>query len=331
MSIGQLPQSFRGYVGIAKESAYAGGATPAIFVDVTSDGFGIDNQTDYINTTRSRAAHKGEAGAFSIEGSIDAPANPENGLGLVLLGALGAESYAEGATTAVGVHTFTPSDDGTLDSLAVEIDRDTEVSQHLGVGVNSLELSHTSEEMLTWSADMPAADTDPTVTASTPTYSDLRNFRFQDATLSAAGTDRSADLQDLTITIENNLDPLHRGDRTAGKMSVGERVITVSLTLDMETAELYKYALGASDATGVQASLDTLAINATWTSPESIGSTSTGYELEFNAPAMVPNTHEANLDTNSLVGEDVELRAVVDSTLGAEAEVVLTNGVTSAY
>jgi hypothetical protein len=335
-NIGALPQSFRGYVGVALETAFGDGPTPQAFIDVTSDGFSIDNQTDYQNTTRSRAAHKGEAGPLSDEGSIDLPANPENGIGYILKAAMGAETFtasdpgSSGSDT-VGEHVFHPANDDTLPSLAVEVDRDTDVNRHSGVGVNSLELSHAAEDALTWSADLPAKEPDPSVSSASPTYSDLRNFRFQDATLTAAGTDRTADLQDLSVSIENGISPLYRGERTAGKMEVGERVITISLTLDYETADLYEAALGSSGATEVQDSVDTLAVNAVWTSPETIADT-VQYELEFDAPSCVPNTHQANLDTNSLVGEEVELRAIVDQGgLGHEAEFTLKNGVTSEY
>lgn len=335
-NIGALPQSFRGYVGVALEAAFGDGPAPQAYIDVTSDGFGIDNQTDYQNTTRSRAAHKGEAGPLSDEGSIDLPANPENGIGYILKAVMGAEQFTaqdpDGDTTdEVGEHVFHPAADDSLPSLAVEVDRDTDVNRHVGVGVNSLELSHASEDALTWSADLPAKEPDPTVASSSPTYSDLRNFRFQDATLTAAGTDRTADLQDLSVSIENGIGPLYRGSRTAGKMEVGERVISISLTLDYETAELYEYALGGAGATSVQDTLDTLAVNAVWTSPETIADTSTQYALEFDAPSCVPNTHDANLDTNSLVGEEVELRAIVDQTKGYEADFTLTNGITTAY
>lgn len=335
-NIGSLPQSFRGYVGIALESSFGDGPAPQTYIDVTSDGFSIDNQNNYPNTTRSRSAHKGEAGALSDDGSVDLPANPENGIGYLLLAALGAEDFtssdptSEGSDT-IGTHVFRPSDDGSLPSLAVEVDRDTDVNRHIGTGVESLELSHTSEDMLTWSADMTAKEPDPSVSSTSPTYSDLRNFQFHDATLTAAGTDRSEDLQDISVSIENGLSAQYRDSRSLSKLSVGELVITADMTLDYETAELYTQALGSSTATGVEDTIDTLALNATWTSPETIGPTSENYELDFNAPSCVPNSHEANVSANDLVGESVELRAIVDPSLGWEAEFTLKNGITNAY
>ena len=329
MSIGQLPQSFRGYVGLAKESTYGGGPAPAYYVDATSDGFSQDNQTDFQNTTRSRATHKGEAGAFSDEGSVDLPANPENGLGLLLLGAFGSASVSEGSDPAVGVHTFTPAD--TLPSLAVEIGRDTDTVRHVGTGVNSLELSHTAEDMLTASADLIAQKPDASVSTASPTYSDLRNFRWNDVDLSIAGTTRNTDVQDLTLTVENNLSAEYRGNRTLDKISVGERPITASATLDFESTELFEQFLGGPGATEPGDTLTTVGLDVTWTTPESIDSTTDQYALEWNMPTCTVDTHEATINQNDAVVEDVEFRALYDSGIGAEAEVILTNGITTAY
>lgn len=333
-NIGTLPQSFRGYIGIAKESSYGGNPAPAYYVDAVSDGFSLDNQPDFQNTTRSRTTHKGEAGPLSDEGSLDLPANPENGLGLLLLAAFGAETFTSSdpdgdGTDEVGQHVFSPAD--ALDSLAVEVGRDTDVVRHAGAGVDALELSHTAEDMLTVSADMIAKEPDPSVTAATPSYSDLRNFRFQDIDLSIAGTDRSPDVQDLTLGIENGLSPEFRGSRTAAKMSVDDRPVTASATLDFESTELFELFLGAAGATSPQDQLATAAIDVTWTTPETIDDTSTNYSLRWNMPTCTINTHEAQINQNDLVAENVEFRALYDTGIGSEAEVTLTNGVVSAY
>lgn len=334
MSIGQLPQSFRGYVGLAKETTYGTGVAPAYYVDATSDGFALDNQTDFQNTTRSRATYKGEAGAFSDEGSLDLPANPENGLGLLLLAAFGSESFTatdpdSDSTDEVGEHVFTPAD--TLDALSVEVDRDTDTVRHLGAGVDTLELSHTAEDMLTASADLIAKEPDADVPSASPTYSDLRNFRWHDITLSVAGSNRDADVSEATFSIENGISTNFRGERTLSKLGVGERVITATLTLDFETTDLFERFLGDTGATSPQDQLTTVGVDATWTSPETIEDTSEGYELRWNMPKCTLNTHEATINQNDAVMEDVELRALYDESLGAEAEVTLRNGITNSY
>ena len=334
MSIGQLPQSFRGYVGLAKESTYGDGTAPAYYVDATSDGFSQDNQPDYQNTTRGRATYKGEAGPYGDEGSIDLPANPENGLGLLLLGAFGSESFtavdADGdGVDDVGEHVFQPAD--TLPSISVEVDRDTDTVRHLGSGVDTLELSHTAEDKLTASADVIAQQPDGSVPSASPTYSDLRNFRWNDITLTVDGNNRDVDVSEATYSIENNLDPKFRGERTLSKIGVGERPITATLSLDFETTALFEKFLGAANATSPQEQLTTIGTEATWASPETIAGTSTPYSLRWNMPNCFINTHEATINQNENVIEDVELRALYDAGLGAEAEVQLDNGITSAY
>jgi len=334
MSIGQLPQSFRGYVGLAKESTYGGGPAPTYYVDATSDGFSQDNQPDYQNTTRGRATYKGEAGPYSDEGSIDLPANPENGLGLLLLGAFGAESFTSAdpdndGTDEVGEHVFQPAD--TLPSLSVEVDRDTDTVRNLGSGVETLELSHTAEDKLTASADIIAQEPDTDVPSASPTYSDLRNFRWNDITLTVDGNNRDVDVSEATYSIENNLDPKFRGERTLSKIGVGERPITATLSLDFETTSLFEKFLGAAGATSPQEQLATIGTEATWASPETISGTTRPYSLRWNMPNCVVNTHEATINQNENVVEDVELRALYDAGLGAEAEVQLDNGITAAY
>lgn len=326
--IGQTPQSFRGYIGLGKESTYGEGVAPTIFVDATSDGYSLDNQPEHVNTTRSRGTNKSEAGPLSDEGSVDLPANPENGLGLLLYAAFGSESFNE-PTTGVGEHTFTPAD--TLPSLSIEVDRDTGVVRHTGNGIDTFELSHTSEEMLTASIDAIASLPDPDVTSATPAYSDLRNFRFHDVTIMIAGADRGPDVQDLTFSIENGMDGVIRDERSVSKIDVGECVVTATATLDFETRELFELFLGEAGATELQDTLAQTSVNAVWSSPETIAETSENYALEWDMPTCVINTHEANIDQNDMVAEDVEFRANIDSSIGGEAEVTLTNGVTEAY
>lgn len=334
MSIGVTPESFRGYVGLGKETSYGQSAAPDYFVDAITAGQTLDNQPEFQNTTRSRATHKGEAGPISDEGSIDMPANPENGLGLLLLAAIGTETLTTSDpdndnTDEVGTHQF-DADDTALESLSVEIYRDQDVIRHLGAGIDALELSHTEGEMLTASVDVTAADPDGSVTSTTPAYSDLRNFRFNDVALTIDGNSRGPDVQDFTCSIENNLEPLPRNSRTAGKMTLDERVVTNTVSLDFESRSLFNQFMGSTTAQVPQTSLVTTGFQATWTTPETIES-GVNYELIWDTPSCIVNTHEAQIDQDSLVMEDVELRAIYDTGLGTELQVTLQNGITTTY
>jgi len=330
MSIGQSGQSYKGYAGLAKESNYGGGPAPSYFMDVVSDGFSGDNQHSYDDdTTRDQGRHKGEAGAFSDEGSLDFPVNPEGGIGLLLLAAFGSETFSS-PSASVGKHTFTPAQD--LPSLAVEIALgDVATARHVGAGVDTFSLEHTSEERLSGSADIIASEPDLSISKATPTYSDLRNFWYQDAAITFAGTDRSTDVQDVSVEIARNLTPNFRNSRTADKMEVGDREVTASVTLDFETKEIWELFLGETGATSPQPTTTEVAFNSTWTSPETIADSGTNFELEFDMPRCKLDTREATLDGNSLIAEDVELTALVDPGTGYDVQAVLTNGVTSAY
>lgn len=331
MPVSAAPQSYNGYVGLGKETTYGTAVAPSYFVDAFSDGFEGDNQTDYQNTTRAREDIKGEAGALDISGGLDLPANPENGLGLLLLAALGSESFATAETGAVGVHTFTPGT--TTPSLSVEIDTDTHIVRYDGVAVDTLELTHAAEDRLVASVDLPASSPDSSVSAATPAYSDLRNFWFQDATISLVGTDRTADVQDLGVTFSNNVTRHWRGSRVPDKASLGRMAVEYDVTLDFETETLWEAFLGdtATPATSPQDSLTTVAVNAMWTSTE-IAAGTTAYELEVNSPQAIVDTRDAQLNQNELVAENVTLTAIRDiGGIGSSVEAILTNAVTSAY
>lgn len=329
-NIGTMPQSFRGYIGLALEDSYGGGGAPDIFVDAMEDGFEYDNQTVFDDdTTRSRGRHRGELGPLSAEGSVDFPANPENGIGIILLGALGDEEFTTEETGEVGVHTFTPSD--TLPSLSVQVGRDTDDVRNVGTGVDTLEMAHESEERLTWSADFISQKPVKDIPETAPTYSDLRNFWFHDGSLSIAGTDRMADVQEITPTVENELEPHYRANRVVDKLEVGDRIIQFEATLDFEDDALFRQMLGDPEASEPQETQEHLELEIGWTSPETIGTSSTQYSLEGTAPKCTVDTHNANLDGNELIAEEVTITALIDETLGHECEFVLKNGITESY
>lgn len=330
---GQDGQSFFGYAGVYEESAYAEDPTtaPSAFVDVVSDNFSGDNAMDYLNTVRGRDTYKAEPGPFEDSGGLDFPVNPEGGIGYFLKAAFGSVTSTEQAT-GVYQHTFSTADK--IPSLMVELGvGNIDAVRHAGALVNSLELNHVSGERLTASVDLPAAKPVIQGSQASPSYSDLRNFMWNDAAsqgIDLDGTDRSPDITEATPSIENNAEPLVREQRTATKAEVGERVLTVSVDLDFANMNLWKKFFGNDTATEPQDEVDPVSFNAVWTSPETIASTSTNYSLEWDMPKCYINSHEATLNQNDLMAENVELRAVVDTGgAGYDAQAVLTNAVTS--
>lgn len=333
-TIGEDGQSFFGYMGIAEESSYGGGAAPTEFLNVVSDGFSGDNNPIFLNTTRGRDTHSAVAGEFSDDGSADVPVTPE-AVGLLLKAAFGTASVTTSdpdgdSTNEVGTHTFTTDDK--IPSLAVELGLgNVDAVRHTGVGVESLELEHSSGERLSLSTDLPAKEPDGSVTRSTPSYDNLRALVYHDATFTLFGTDRTVDLRDLTVSLTNNITKHTRGSRTPAKMTVGTREIVFEATLDFENANVMEKFWGSAGATGPEDELFEGSLNAKWTSPETIADVTTNYSLEIDAPRCTINTHDAQLNENDLIAENVELRAIVDHTAGYDVEATLVNGRTSAY
>lgn len=333
MSAGQDGQSFFGYAGLYEEAAYAEDPTtaPSAFMDVVSDNFSGDNAMDYLNTIRGRDTYKAEPGPYEDSGGLDLPVNPEGGIGYLLKGAFGSVATTS-PTTGVQQHTFSTADK--IPSFMVELGvGNIDAIRHAGVLIDSLELNHVSGERLTASVDLPASFPSIQGSQASPSYSDLRNFMWNDAAsqgISLDGTDRAPDIQEATPSIDNNAEPLIREARTATKAEVGERVLTVDVSLDFANMTLWNKFFGNDTATKPQDQVSPVSFNAVWTSPEVIGSTSTQFSLEWDMPKCYINTHEATLNQNDLMAEDVELRAVVDQTAGYDAQAVLTNAI-SAY
>jgi len=323
-------QSYFGYVGLSEESTFGGGGSPSQFADVVSDGFSGDNNTNYLSTIRGRDTYEGAAGEFDDGGSVDLPVSPEGSIGLLLKGAFG-ETSVTTPETGVGQHTFTTAKK--LPSWCFEIGvGNVDAIRHSGVVVDSLEISQSAGDRVTASVDLPAQQPTAQGSQATPTYDNLRTFQYHDATVSVNGTDRSPDVQETTWSLTNNVDMPTRTSRFPDKAFLGQREITAEVTLDFETMELWEAFWGNSGATTPQNTLSDVGFNIKWVSPETIASTSTAYSLEIDMPKCRIDTHEATLNEQDLVAEDVELRALLDvGGDGYDCQATLVNGVTSAY
>jgi hypothetical protein len=327
---GSDSQSYFGYVGIAEESTYGDGPSPSQFADVVSDGFSGDNAVNYLSTIRGRDTYEGAAGEFNDEGSVDLPVSPEGAIGLLLKGAFGSvTTSADDPETGANTHTFTTDDK--LPTFGVEVGvGNVDAIRHSGVAVDTLEISQSPGDRVTASTDLPAQKPVAQGSQSTPTYDNLRTFQYHDATVNLLGTDRSVDAQDVTVSIANQVDMPVRTSRFPDKAFLGMREVTAEVTLDFENMNVWEAFWGNSGATEPQDTLQDVGFNIKWVSPESIDSTSTAYSLEFDMPKCRINTHEANLNEQDMVAEDVELRALVDTGgVGYDVQATLINGVSS--
>jgi hypothetical protein len=333
-NIGTDAQSHLGYCGLAEESSYGGGAAPSVFLPINSDGFSLENGVLFNSNIRGRSRFQGTAGVFEDDGSVELVAGPENGLGFLLKGAFGSASVttqSEGSgTDNVGEHTFTT--DNKLPSYSVEIGLGAiDAMRHKGVGIGSLEISHTPEEYLMVSADMNAQEPELQGSQASPSYSDLRPFVWHDGTVNLDGTDRSVDVAEFTATIDNDLDEKIRGSRVPSKCHVGERAVSGTLNLDFENTNALNLFLGGASATTVQDALYKASLNAKWISPELVvDGGSSGYSLELDFPNINLTTEEAQVNEQDAIIENIEWDAE-DTGSTYDVQATLVNGQTSAY
>jgi hypothetical protein len=334
-NVGSDGQSFRGYVGIAEESSFNEGTAPEAYADAVSEGFSSDNQPQELSTIRGGQRYKVEAGAISDSGDLEIPVSPEGILGYLLKGVLGQAEVTTSdpdsdSTGEVGTHTFTFHE--SLPSYSVEIARgDVDVVRHVGAAVNELSLEHTSEERLTATPSFTASYPDDDQTKATPTYDAHRTLQWFDGTINIAGSDRSPDIQDFSVTLANGEEHQIRGERTAEKAFTGRREHSISATLDFEDTELWKQFLGATGANTPEDELADVAVNAKWASTETIEDTDMNYSLEVDAPKCKISTHEAQLNEQDQIAESVEFMPVVDPSAGHDVKVTLVNGITTEY
>lgn len=327
---GSDSQSYFGYVGIAEESSFGSSAPPSQFADVVSDGFSGDNGVNYLSTIRGRDTYRGDAGEFDDSGSIDLPVSPEGAIGLLLKGAFGSvTTTTDSPETGTNTHVFTTDDK--LPSYSVEVGvGNVDAIRHTGVVVDTLDLSQSPGDRVSCSTDLPAQKPVAQESQASPTYDNLRTFQYHDATVNLLGTDRSVDAQDVTFSIANSVEMPTRTSRFPDKAFLGQREVTAEVTLDFENMNVWESFWGSSGATTPEKQLDDVAFNIKWVSPEAIGTTSTAYSLEIDMPNCRMNTHEANLNEQDMVAEDVELRATVDTGgVGYDAQATLINGVSS--
>jgi hypothetical protein len=321
-------QSYQGYVGIAEETTYGTGVAPTDYADIVSDGFSSDGGVSLLSTIRGRQTYKAERGEFDDSGGGDLPIDPEGVIGLLLKGAFGSASVSSSAP--VGTHTFAVSD--TLPSYSVEVGlADVDAVRHTGCVVDTLDFDHASGDRLTASVDLPAKEPKPQGSQQTPSYSSLRTLMYHDATFKFDGSEVSADVQSVTPSISNNVTLEARDEPTPTKVNIGQREVTADVTLDFNDMDMFKKFLGATGATGVEDTTYDASFNAKWESPETIDSSSTNYSLEWDMPRVKILTHDANLNEQDAIAENVELRAVHDDSSGYDAQATLVNGVTSAY
>lgn len=310
-----------GYLGVGKETTYGTAVSVTKYIPILSEDITPTSGVILPEEIKgSRARETALEGDFTIEGDIEFNGAAENGLGEMLIGALG--SCSTSGTASPYVHTFTGKD--TLPSYTVEINTGNVMKRIIpGCKVGVLTIGCSVGEPLTVTSTL-TGKTENIATSGfgSPSYSTVRAFVGGDASITLGGT-ASARVENFEVVIDNSLIKDYKtlgGTRTIKDLPEGRRAITGSMDLGFEAVDVYKWFLGGGTAPQTEGT--TVAIEVTWTGTSFGG---TAYTLKIELPKCRIRTEGANISDADRVVEGVEFDALWDSSSTADVKVTLTN------
>lgn len=245
MSLGAL-----GYVGYGVETTEGTLATVDKFLPVSS--FSFDETNDYIVPQQIRGSRDpgiSLAAPYAVSGSMEMELTP-NSIAYLLKSAFHANvagAYSSGAYT----YTYAPVDEPTtLATMSMESSAGNDVllMQYLGVRANTMEIRGAYGEIVTASMGLEGlsrqkkgAQTPETVAYSTKTNG-LIPFHFSGAKVQIGDAGSSVSdlltVKDFSFAVNNNFERIGtlRQTRAYKRMATGMRDVTLSMTLDFNTA-----------------------------------------------------------------------------------------------
>lgn len=266
-------------------------------------------------TFGTRSTLPADPGRVRITGSLnDIPGRPET-LGALLRAALGAPVTTGGPGPYT--HTYTPktakhSSVAALPPYSINIKRRSDLIDRItGAQLNQLELRQPADDVLLcntdWIGKGIAAGTDETLALDVGT-----RFRYKHLAVTKSNV-AFPYLTDLTLTINNNLDPeevLDGSDEIASVDFGDKLLITAAMTLTFRDKSLVdEYRAGTSDDWGFVWTLD--------------GNTS----LDIAIPRLSIDSASAPIDGPGRVTLSVTGTAEYDAVAGHEIEIALKNSV----
>jgi hypothetical protein len=218
------------YVKIGKEAVYGTlGAGVWTWIE-SKETINPDQDWKIYESVGTRARRKKSLGNWRSKGNIgDFPLEPENG-GELLAGVMGADVVTPLAGSAYK-HTFGVAD--MLPSYSLKIGTDVYARQLTGCLVDSLKLSFPQGESIKATASiLQGFGLETQIAMETPTFSVLEPFVFHTATVSIAGSDKTTQVFDAEVSINNNLiDRGSLGNRFMDTKRIGGRVISGKLSM----------------------------------------------------------------------------------------------------
>ena len=253
--------------------------------------------------------------------SISFPAEPENGLGLILKAAFGTSSVVQIGTFLSYKHTFRETDVAELPSLFARVTQLTGVAKdYTGLKVNTLEVAYAKNETVKISVEFIGKD-ELTGTSMTGTYGTQIPFtQFGNMTAKIDGT-VNADVMSAVFTLNNNLASFITvgTSKTISKIGAGRVEVTGEVVLLLQDqVERAKFLANTSSKLELNLQAGTFASSGT-----------AKYELNFTFPKIeysafpfdaedgvvtttaefVAYYGESSVGTNSIIAELINSKA----------------------
>lgn len=249
------------YLGLAEETSYNMETPPAAVVHLDIASASLDTPSDpnlIYGGGLQRSATLQRPGFYAPSGNI-MYAFDVNSVIYLLKWGLGAYVFtSEGGTGTLNLHEFYGSADNVLDSFCARVGKDYFEHVFSGCVINSLELQ-VEGEFCNLTADIVAAkDSKDTIQAIADlSLPDAYPLAFHEVTASIDGSDLSAKVKTLNLSISNNMDAESGrglGSRHPYRVIGGERETEISMELFFEDSSVLEDFWGGATgpaATGV--------------------------------------------------------------------------------
>jgi len=307
------------YLALKQETAYHGGGTPDIFLEVGEANFEASNEPIYVPTIQTRESQSMKLGEFTTDISFSGVIDTHT-FGYILKFTCGTV-----ATTGTGTftHTFKPTQIATPLSFVAERGLEAITAERVAGGViDSLEISLEAGGLAEFSVDGYAGKK-TLVSPQTPTFGTLSPFAFWEGNVKIAGTS-VATVRSITITQNENIawDESWRIRATDGRFPAkvfrGEREITFETELVFENTEaLGRFFNGVANATEPGTTYTPFSLELTLSTTENNAGT-----LTILMPKVVFEAADVDLSGLDILTQTVSGKALYHA--GSAAAIIYT-------
>lgn len=303
-----------GHIGMGKETAWGTGVAPSVFYPATEE---INQEIARLRIEEphaSLAPLASEAGRRSVQGGLKGIPGYTDAIGHLLLAFFGQVS-----TSGAGpyTHVFSVADPVAADHArppySVQVTKGSKTRRFVGGQLNRLGLSQSASDYLKFDADLIFKDFVDGLSPATPTFPTDAVFGFRDLAVKRGGSALPVRVEDLSLTLNNNLNPvLGAGSDRIAAVDQGPVSVEVQMTIEFDDAAIY------TDFVGDAAN----AYEFTWTRG--------GKSFTIKLYRAVIVSHSDPLSAAGRLTAVVSLAAELDPVSGGFVEATLVNN-TAAY